>query len=283
MKELVFLTSIITALGQNGGKGSCPCLTEHKLKNKANFFAQIDGKDCIVYQNPATKKRECLPLDYGLGCKAWDKTITTCTDDSPPSWCDDQFCFVDETCEGMERELVGGAIKGGLGSGFFPDQAPMLRYSYETCGAPSSFAKDYRGVKMSESELRSTISSELQTLRGKAEELMKEISLGGPDYTDCSFLDSCECKNKGICTWGKGQWSTGEGTQLNFNQATITNFRKPVSNDIMCLAQNINPHFHKIKSQWYSDQERIGYMYMGVQQDGSMIQWPATEWYKLLH
>lgn len=120
----------------------------------------------------------------------------------------------------------------------------------------------------------------------------------GGEGISCPFPSSCNCNT---CEKAEG-WSTDKGDQkvdfglsmqlqgcsspvvpednlINVDTCTGSSRSKagldPMSS---CLGKSITAEFLKVAGAEYTDPSRVGFMYYGLQKDGSYGQWPAMQW-----
>jgi len=270
--------------GRNvNGEPSCQCATEYATKFRNKHIKTRNGEDCLLYIDPKTKKETCYHDGFGLGtCRQWDKEFEPkCKNPSTaPDWCEDYWCYVKPECKGkgeFEPEKEGGAD-----SSYWPDVD--LVYSYSTCGSASYFSKYNVAISMSASELRKVPEAHVLTVTEAFENGVRELlgdESGSVDHTEgneealCQFLDSCECDT---CRKIKGQW---KDTPVDLRKVSITyvhDERGYFEEESRCLARKVQNAFRQIAQKTYNDPKRVAYMYYGLQENGSIIQWPAIKW-----
>ena len=260
-------------LGAAGGKSSCPCATEHTTGTaQYKGVESCNGGNGMNYHNGNTDVHYCLPEDYGLNtCQQWDAGVPECVGNDPAIWCADMFCFVEASCTDDDTWQV--EQDGGLPSLWFPESG--LMYSYATCGTDSYFAKDQAALGMTAVELKAKVEEYAQLITDSFEEAAGRImGISNEGGASCSFPYSCPCTS--CLEEGGGEWKT---TLLDLrNSAIVRGDAEGFEQETECLAVQIESDFKAIAQQAYNDPQRAAYMYFGVQENGSMIQWPAADW-----
>ena len=144
MKAFIGLGILLPVLGANGpGAPECPCVN--------SSYSMYSTMQAGVVAKGA-------PSTYGLtGCANHDMGLALyegqhCDGSSPPSWCNNNWCFVDESlCP--ENVKLCEAAGGVLGSDVSPycrtratDPSSLLNnseaYSYQTCGSVNDYDTD---------------------------------------------------------------------------------------------------------------------------------------------
>eukprot|EP00397_Hematodinium_sp_SG-2012_P006727 GEMP01006763.1.p1 GENE.GEMP01006763.1~~GEMP01006763.1.p1 ORF type:complete len:701 (+),score=129.16 GEMP01006763.1:103-2205(+) len=261
----------------NSGMASCPCTSSYTAETD-QYKDSTTGR--LIYTNNQTNVTyHLLPIGYGLDiCERYDENVPECAvSTGKPAWCMDQFCYVGPNCAGDDAwEVEQESGKGGLLSAWFPDS--KLRYSYATCGTASYFSKYHAAASMSADELRAVPEQHVKDIVMIFEEAAARILDGkeGNQALTCDFLDSCDCP-----TCEKRPGSQWEVLAVDLRKTTVTfnqQERGKFEGEAKCLGRQVQSGFRSIAQQVYNDPNRIAYMYFGLQENGAMIQWPASQW-----
>ena len=262
------------------GLATCPCLSgSTTLPNGGTVL--LAGK---TYDYPAS---------YGLGtCEKHDETLapycSVGTGRSPPEWCADLWCYVDQdNCADLVM----------TNSVFFPG----LKYSYSTCGDANTFDSWFRGNDDSHTlaDLTTLVSGYLESMVEALEENMGELA----GVSSCDIETSCSCD--GCAKIGEGanaaatpDWcetpedcrarNAEEGTtgeckecEISFSHATTTlsgaNYGGATGTMEKCLSSIVGSSFQRIAAK-ESNTSRVGFAYGAFQLLGTYMQWPGLEW-----
>jgi len=209
------------------------------------------------------------PYDYGEGCKAHDSEPIDlppyCTTNPSPSWCKDEFCYVD--CDKCDLPFKSR-------SAYFPNAD--LCYSYQTCGGNSTFEDWYGNTTgyRTVNDLKEVVEVYLLELKEEIEKDFKDFdSMDDEDRTGCTNGVNCLCRCESCVeeeSWGN--------EKVDFTRAGFTpTLSAPVDSSV-CLTNKMQAFFAKTALKEYTDKNRIAYIYSALQVDGSYTQWPAMEW-----
>lgn len=261
---------------RTAGMPSCPCTSSHTPQT--DQYRNDQG--LLVYIDPTTSEEYRMPADYGLSeCKAHDIGYSVCTDPiDQPAWCTDEWCYIDvNNCVGDSTwEVETDGPVSGLLSGYFP--LSLLRYSYGTCGTASYFAKYHAASIMSATELFAVPEKYVREIVQRFEDATDRIVGGreGQGELNCEFLDSCFCDT---CTHIEGsQWSVMAVDLRKSSIAFNAQERGRYESEAKCIGRQVQASFRSIAQQTYNDPNRVAYMYFGIQENGAIIQWPASQW-----
>ena len=258
---------------QSTAAATCPCLTATTVGSYPTFTL---AGETTTYPN-----------DYGLStCAAHDTGKKPyCMRSNPPSWCADQWCYVDKNnCDKPISNSV-----------FFPG----LTYSYFTCGASNTFDSWFGnpsgevgsgdvGVAHQLTELVTL----MQTYTTAISETLEENFLEAAQASGCSPASSCNCAD---CKTPTVEWEALAGKTTTVNGQTeplktpdmtlagatyktrpgTSTTSKDATTD-QCLANIVTSSFTRIAAK-ESDPKRVGYEYYGSQSLGNYVQWPGME------
>lgn len=196
------------------------------------------------------------------GPDLYGRLFKKCGSFGRPKWCEKKFCWVDpNSCDSAYNALP---------SSFFPGSGAY--YSYETCGAASSF-ESFTGAKetvqLVENYVRA-IKCEMETnIVGK----VKSGCTGLNDSGLCKSLDSCHKKT------GSNQWAKSN-IEVNFSKVNTVNAKNAKdANNQKCVEDAFSASFLQIaNSEYDTSKKAVGYMYAGQQSGGEFTQWPAIQW-----
>lgn len=269
---MILFNLVLPAWG-NSGMSTCPCIAAYP----AAASQYLDGSGNLVYINSVSSVSHTLEANYGLSlCKAWDVAVPECTVSPAPSWCVDEFCYVDgSTCvSDTTWEVEKDAGTSGVLSAWFPDST--LRYSYATCGTASYFSKYHAAAALSTTELVSVPEKYVREIMDAVEKAATRI-LDGAEGADvqCDFTESCSCS---ACSVQGGQWSN---LALDLRSAAVTynkQERGQFDGATKCVGRQVQSSYRTVAQKTYNDPNRVAYMYFGVQKNGAIVQWPATQW-----
>mmetsp|Transcript_26462 Transcript_26462/g.52123 ORF Transcript_26462/g.52123 Transcript_26462/m.52123 type:complete len:325 (+) Transcript_26462:32-1006(+) len=264
----VVLVGVVAVAVQGAENPKCPCLKSAPPTVWGPHLS-ADGKN-VLYQGHR------YPLDYGLGqgCKAFDADPVWlqphCGDaqgnalPDAPAWCEEQWCYVD-------RDNCDLPLK--FKSGLFPDSE--LYYSYQTCGSQGTFV-DWFGNGSSGThkitELAQLVEDYVLGARKELEESYIELSASA----SCSVKSSCPCDSCAEIpnsAWAKTKSKVDLSSSVFIPRAGVTPDSKS-----QCMSAVSHSLFSRIAAKEYTSDDRLGWLYGGLQSDGSYSQWPAQQW-----
>jgi len=271
IKYLTLLLQVIHSFA--GGQSSCPCIKRFPDKAEKHLKT-LNGNECFVYEPQDGSAPHCFTTDHGLNeCKAWDATLQECNGPNAPDWCEDKWCYVMKQCADDGTWTV--EQEGGVPSVLFPNSD--LTFSYATCGTESYFAKYHTALSMTAPEIGKETEKNLKQIRNRYERMAKSaFDAGGSDANaECNMMDSCQCK--GCSVDAASEWGT-QSKNLKKSAITWSPFSQEDKRETRCLGRQVSGSYQAVAQRSYNDDNRIAYMYFGVQSNGSMIQWPALNW-----
>jgi uncharacterized protein YegL len=264
---LLLATALIDRAAASGNP-SCPCLTTYPTGVDPGAI-QLSGK---TYAYPAT---------YGLSsCLRHDESKQPfCSNaSSAPHWCGQAWCYID----------VASCTLTHARSGYFPKQ--FLYYSYQTCGTANTFDSwfDAEAASGDPSELNK---HNLVELAGVVATYVKstatalednEIELRSATNLDCSTPSSCPCLkcsngSDASAVFGNQSITLGSTTYTTRAGAATTPDTPAAKKDV-CLAGIVGEAFMRVAAAEARPDQRLGYLYGGLQDLGTYMQWPGVQW-----
>lgn len=250
--QVVLVLSLLDSVFSAATAG-CPCLVD-------------DGGALSAYRNPDNTlnyQGHSYPSDYGFGaCKQWDIDPNPlppyCTSPAPPEFCGDSWCYIDPNNCDLPLQYS---------SGVFPDSG--LTFSSQTCGNAGTYS-DYfsTGSGHSLTELADVVEDYVKSLTQKLEFAILEN-----DFTSaCDYTSSCHCQT---CTP-----STAWGTDVDFTRSLLKPYQddpNSVTTLSSCLAGDADSYFSRVAGREYQNVDEFATLYVGFQEDGVFMQWPAME------
>jgi len=266
----------------------CPCLTGTPVFGLEAFVGQgVCSSAQIKYGAFGTTTYECYPLMYGSDCKTHDIELESiCADEVgelnalAPPWCSSQWCYVDiNNCDAAFNPQL---------SSVYPD----VYYSYEACGTKNTWEEyvansdqQITGVEQVQKKVQDYIRSITNTLQ-------QFWTTSASEYANlsCEFIDGCACDT---CTdipgWDMGPEKPAD-SELCYPQPTTNECRTMLwdlekmtlhgeySSIEKCFARQYEMNFIRTVKAEAADSTRLGTSYVGMQENGALIQWPATQW-----
>ena len=259
----VVCTAVVSAQSSSGDP-SCPCISSFPAGISPGDGVTI-GSGTYFYDNA-----------YGLStCEAHDANAAPyCNVINPPSWCADNWCYVDYATCSLPTSA----------SSYFTDQGVTLHYSYSTCGATNTFASWFGENGLDTASGNQTLDgfiNVIQTYLSSLVEVLEnnevEIRSGaGNDGTMCSGVSSgCPCVG---CTT-LNNW---DNSSLNFASTSMT-VRPGVdttSADAVterCMSGFLEHSFLHVAGKEAEVEKRVGFEYAAFNALGTYAQWPATD------
>lgn len=263
---MLLFYALITGAAASGGDGACPCLTTYPAGVDPSAV-QLSGK---AYNYPS---------DYGLSsCRKHDENLEPfCTEATPPSWCTQQWCYID----------VAKCTKTHARSGYFPDN--FLYYSYHTCGTANTFESWFGEAGSGETSNSGHTLVEMATVVGDYVKNTADVlennewelrQLKTP--SSCSTPSSCPCKtcstnSDASVVFGNQSITLGTTTYTTRNSKGNTPETDAAKLDV-CLAGIVGEAFMRVAAAEARPEKRLGYAYGGLQELGTYMQWPGVEW-----
>ena len=268
----------VVSRGADTGAPNCECATSADYD-----FSTVEG---VAPCGPGELKTNhllkpdytplCVKTGYGLGgCQKWDKDEATCTGANPPSWCDQEWCFV----------RPGRCIMKNSESFYFPEEVlpgASVIYSYETCGVDeTTFQRWAASANLNAAELAGVIEGYTSRIGRKVEQAIYDLLSEESQMAErsCEYTDSCDCTN---CRVQNG-W--GADSKVDFGDVSVTHPRhlalaknSEEARAGQCLADVLEYEFLRIKNREYTDPNRDAYTWYGNQNDGIFFEWPAITW-----
>jgi hypothetical protein len=251
---------------------SCPCLTETGIESTG--LHKIYGVNGGLQYRLGNSLYD-YPQNYGEGCSTHDIPPSGaalepyCNVDHPPSWCSKSWCFVD--CQNCDQALVSP-------SSFFPE-ASSLCYSYLTCGSTSTFndwLTDSSRANSLISDLKDKIENSLLDLKKNIQSIYTDF--GSWDDLDFNYCDAdclCGCSSCIPSEWGLN----APVKKIDFTKSAFSSTAVgPATRNSECIADATGSVLTRTATLEYESTSNVGYLYVGLQADGSYIQWPAMDW-----
>mmetsp|Transcript_26458 Transcript_26458/g.52109 ORF Transcript_26458/g.52109 Transcript_26458/m.52109 type:complete len:290 (-) Transcript_26458:12-881(-) len=246
----------------------CPCLESVPPSAFGRHLSE-DGNS-LMYQGHK------YPLNYGIGqgCKAFDSDPAWlqphCGDaqgnalPDAPAWCQEKWCYIDPNNCNLPLKFK---------SGLFPDSE--LYYSYQTCGSKGTFA-DWFGEGSSKAHQTTELAQLVEDYVLKARRELEDSYVELSDSASCSVKSSCPCES---CTdLPNSAWARiGEAVDLS-SSVFIPRAGVTPDSKSQCVSAFSHSIFSRIAASEYTNDERLGWLYGGLQADGSYTQWPAQQW-----
>jgi len=173
-----------------------------------------------------------------------------------------------------------------IADSFYFKTDPILKYSYETCGAQDLFAPFAISASKPASELVEIIESYSRDLRADAESTYT-MTMDDESVTECThWFSSCPCDTCVLSEAWTKQLLPSSGVsemKMDFGKTTLTladNYDdgRAVVKRVQCMTQVISSKYKSIVRREYNDQNRIAYLYYGDQATGGLVEWPGLVW-----
>jgi hypothetical protein len=131
---------LLALVESSPGRSDCPCLDLAAHGSAAEGCLAVTFDLGSNHSICGAGTPLCYPADYGLGsCQAWDWDLGPKCDGERSPWCARQWCFVNETvCRSSDTAY----FKAGDGFPLGASQSCLgeeLFFSFDTCGANTSF------------------------------------------------------------------------------------------------------------------------------------------------
>lgn len=247
------------------GLNGCSCLTRDQIIGTGLYvdYAGGDTNGTLDYDGYS------YPNDYGQDCKKHDSDPLPlqpyCTMNSPPAWCADEWCYVD--CNSCSLPM-------NSRSAYFTNT--YICYSYQTCGTVSTFESWLQNGSNvhTVSDLKAIVETYLIDIKETIESRYVSFDSWSPDeQAMCKDGVNCLCN----CDTCEAEASWGEN-YIDFTKSGFTPTVAPAVDRSICMSDMIGDYFTRTAQKEYDDKNRIAYLYAALQDDGSYVQWPATEW-----
>ena len=292
----------------------CPCITPAILSDAP----YRSGTNQLIYQPSGSGGESfLLPASYGNDCAAHDSGQSPhCAGSAAPAWCTQSWCYVDRSnCNVAHAPTV--FFPGtGVDYSYATCGSDSTTYSKIasneiSVGEVASRVEEYMCAT------KSVLEGQLAYWDGGAGDKEQSCSSHDScPCTDCALADgwrqavnledsvlvrpaSCvdaaqfqdeqgyACRgwygfdcSAAVATWG---YSAG-GQQAVLDNCPIAcgncPGREAVAASTTCLAQAVRDTYSRVAMAEYGalDSGRVGYLYYGLQGDGSMVQWPSMDW-----
>lgn len=242
---------------------TCSCQSSSELYaiRGAHALVTLDGASCLPV-GTASGYVACYPTDYGLGCGVWDKRLpSTCASregyvyPDAPHYCRTSWCYV--------------KVAGGCGPSFPSDFFKGLHYSYATCGSSNTY------TSFVEENSDQTVGSMTQALQSyvKSARDVAASSWRAAVAANCDPINGCrcgECSHAGAGVWAPAEVALTKCAYYTRSSVTTGGWEK-------CLTEQLQATYEPIVAK-ENAQDRIGYLYFGSHNEGTMIMWPAMQW-----
>mmetsp|Transcript_111768 Transcript_111768/g.316142 ORF Transcript_111768/g.316142 Transcript_111768/m.316142 type:complete len:604 (+) Transcript_111768:41-1852(+) len=242
------------------GQSGCPCI---EWKGLEKYRSRVRGElQVIVRPSGEGGSSYPYPAAYGnLVCMAWDATLPPyCRNENGtdkanvPSWCRSTWCYVDK--KSCNLPLV-------YRSNYFPREE--VYYSYATCGTKNTFSRWFQGGAETGlhaiSELTKEVGHYVRATRNEIESSFLTQTSG----SGCRLTSGCACE---FCHMN-ADW----GQRVDFTGTVAL-----TSNSLFkCLGMIVSDTYKRVAGREYNNASRVGYLYMGFQEDGSYMQWPGID------
>lgn len=233
----------LTVLSMFLGKslGACPCLDESTVLSSLSSYMS-SGE--LRFQD------NVYPSNYGVNCSAHDETLEPFCKVNPVLWCFDAWCYIDTNkCDLAMPPSA---------SSYFPTS--QLHFSYSACGSRERW---YLNNLEASAEV---VSNYVQAVKVEI-----EANYASMKTSSSCFAPGCDCPGCAQVDHGYA-WA---GKEVDFSTCMVNESpSQDITDTSTCLAQAAIAPFMRTANAEYTDQRDIGFLYMGMQEDGAYIQWP---------